>query len=432
MIKLPSLAVLRHRDFRIIWFARILAIFALQMQALAIGWQVYDLARKTMDVPEAAFLLGMVGLAQFVPLFFLSLIGGQAADRYERKLIILLCFGAEALIAGVLLYSTTQETQTALILCFVAAAGLGAVRGFMPAAMSAVGPMLVPRDELPQAIALNSLAFQGSSIAGPALGGFVFALGANVVYASAVAFLIGSMILTLQIRTDTRPVPTQSNMWTMISEGLVYVRDNKIVLGAISLDLFVVLLAGATALLPVFARDILHAGPHGLGLLRASPAIGAAIVAFALAVRPLETRLGYWMFGAVGVFGACMIAFGLSTTLWVAMIALIVSGMADMVSVFVRQSLVQLATPDAMRGRVSAVSMIFISASNELGEFQSGVAARFLGPIPAVVAGGVGGIVVALMWMRLFPQLAKTNTFHDAELLAVEPGDTAPKQTRST
>lgn len=413
---LPPLAVFRHHAFRNFWLTRIFAVIGLQMQSVAIGWQVYELARQTLSIEKSAFLLGMIGLAQFVPLFFLSLIGGQTADRYNRKIIIMIFFGVEVLLSALLISSTNFPANKALIIIFSVAAGFGIVRAFLPAAMTALGPSLVPIDELPQAIAWNSLAFQLASVAGPALGGILFYYGADMVYLTCLILQAIAILILLFTKTPKQNLNAQNHqMMRLIKEGLKFVWNNKIVLGAMSLDLAVVLLAGATALLPIFAKDILHQGPEALGILRSSMAIGAAIVAFLLAFKPIRQKVGLYMFIAVMVFGVATVGFGYSRHLWLSVFFLALAGGADMISVYIRSSLVQIATPDEMRGRVSAVSMLFISASNELGEFQSGIAARFIGPINAVIFGGIGAILISFGWMKLFTPLRDANSFDDAK-----------------
>ncbi len=411
----PSLAVFRHRAYFQFWLMRIANGSATQMLATAIGWQVYDLAREDMPIEQASLVLGLVGLVQFLPLLVFSLLGGVVADRLNRKHILIVSLGVRSGVVVWLLAITGLAPAAALPAIFLAAAVIGGLNAFTPAAASALLPRLVPRAELPQAIALNSLAFQGAAIAGPAIGGgLLFAGGLELVYGSCVALLgLAALLIGTAPTPRHEPVVGQRTL-TMMVEGLRYVRDNKIVLGAISLDLVVVLFGGATALLPVFARDILEVGPGGLGLLRAAPAAGAAVVAFMLAARPLQTLVGKWMLLSVAIYGAAMLGFAVSPLFWLSLLALAVTGAADMISVYVRQSLIQLATPDAMRGRVASVSFIFISASNELGEFESGVAARFLGPIGAVILGGVVAIGSAAAWLRLFPQLAHTDRFEDA------------------
>jgi MFS family permease len=411
-----SLAPFRHASFTRYWCARVFWTLGTQIQITAMGWQVYDIARARGDtIEQGAFLLGMIGLAQFLPLMLLSLFGGQAADQFNRRTIILIGIAAKAVIAGGLVVASGFQPDLLITSIFAVAALTGMLNAFLPAASSAMVSNLVPRTELPQALALMSLSFQGGSVLGPALGGLLFALGAPVPYAVSCGLVVCGFALILATKAPPQEKVESGRALEMIREGLIYVRDNKIVLGALSLDLAVVLLAGATALLPVFARDILHAGPEALGVLRSATAIGAGGVSIVLAVRPINRHVGTWMFGAVLVFGLATLGFGLSRTLWVSVLCLAIAGGADMISVYVRSSLVQLATPDAMRGRVSAISFVFISASNELGEFQSGVAARLLGPVMAVVAGGIGAILIAGAWMKLFKPLAAADRFEDAE-----------------
>lgn len=415
MASLPSFAVLRHRAYRRYLAARVCASCATQMTAVAIGWQVYDIARATRPIEQSALILGLVGLVQFLPLLALSLVGGMVADRFDRKLTMAACLSGRVA-ATLALVAASLAPVPALAPFFLAAATLGGLNAFIPAASNALFPRLVPRADLPQAIAWNSLMFQGAAIVGPAIGGALFVAGPEFVFgtAAALSMLAATLIVTIAAPRQ-EPMPDARGL-AMIAEGLRYVRDNSIVFGAISLDLVVVLFGGATALLPVFARDILHAGPEGLGLLRAAPAVGAACVAFGLAGRALARRVGAWMLGAVAAFGAAMLLFAASKFFWLSAVALAATGAADMFSVYVRQSLIQLATPDALRGRVTAVSFIFISASNELGEFESGVAARFLGPIGAVVLGGGVAIGAAGIWPRLFPALRRVDRFEDAAI----------------
>ena len=289
------------------------------------------------------------------------------------------------------------------------------MHAFSPAAASALLPRIVPRSDMRQAIAWNSLGFQGAAIGGPAVGGLLYILGPSTVYLVSAALLLFATLAIATARTPAHEKMSGQSGWKMTLQGLRYVRDNKVVLGAISLDLVVVLFGGVTALLPVFARDVLMTDTVGLGLLRTAPALGAAVIAFLLATRPLTRKIGLWMLGAIAVYGVAMIGFALSTLLWLSLAALAVTGAADMISVYIRQSIIQLATPMDMRGRVSAVEFIFISASNELGEFESGVAARFLGPVGAVLLGGVMALVTAGAWFRLFPQLARTDALDTIE-----------------
>ena len=411
---IPSLSIFKHQGYRHYWFGRQLVAAARQMVSAIIVLHVYDLARQTRSVEESAFLAGMVGLAQFLPVLMLSLIGGQAADRFDRKMILIISNILRLGLLAALFFASAAPTATALIAIFILSALMGGINAFTPAASNSLYPQLVPRAELPLAIAWNSLGYQGAAILGPAIGGFLYIGGPQTVYAAACFIIVIAIIIFYSAQTPKhRPVESVHSL-TMIIEGLRYVRDNKIVLGAISLDLIVVFFGGATALLPFFARDVLHVGPEGFGYLRAAPAVGAILVGIWLAARPLTARVGPWMLIAVGIFGFAMLGFALSKVFWLSLLFLAISGGADIISVFVRQSLIQLATPDAMRGRVSSVSFIFISASNELGEFESGVAARFLGPIGAVILGAGVAVVTAASWTKLFPALSKANRFEDA------------------
>jgi len=411
----PSLDVFRHQPYRHYWAMRQSLSAARQMQAVAIGWQVYDVARQTRSIEESALMLGLVGLAQFAPVFLLSLVGGQAADRLDRKLILVVTNLVRVACALILAISPFFTGATTLWLVFSAAILLGCMHAFSPAAASALLPRIVPRSDMRQAIAWNSLGFQGAAIGGPAVGGLLYILGPSTVYLGSAGRLLFATLAIATARTPAHEKVSGQSGWKMTLQGLRYVRDNKVVLGAISLDLVVVLFGGVTALLPVFARDVLMTDTVGLGLLRTAPALGAAVIAFLLATRPLTRRIGLWMLGAIAVYGVAMIGFALSTLLWLSLAALAVTGAADMISVYIRQSIIQLATPMDMRGRVSAVEFIFISASNELGEFESGVAARFLGPVGAVLLGGVMALVTAAAWFRLFPQLARTDALDEIE-----------------
>lgn len=411
----PSLDVFRHQPYRHYWAMRQSLSAARQMQAVAIGWQVYDVARQTRSIEESALMLGLVGLAQFAPVFLLSLVGGQTADRLDRKLILVVTNLVRVACALILAISPFFAGATTLWLVFSAAILLGCMHAFSPAAASALLPRIVPRSDMRQAIAWNSLGFQGAAIGGPAVGGLLYILGPSTVYLVSAALLLFATLAIATARTPAHEKMSGQSGWKMTLQGLRYVRDNKVVLGAISLDLVVVLFGGVTALLPVFARDVLMTDTVGLGLLRTAPALGAAVIAFLLATRPLTRKIGLWMLGAIAVYGVAMIGFALSTLLWLSLATLAVTGAADMISVYIRQSIIQLATPMDMRGRVSAVEFIFISASNELGEFESGVAARFLGPVGAVLLGGVMALVTAAAWFRLFPQLARTDALDTIE-----------------
>lgn len=425
----PSLAVFRHRAYLHYWAMRQMLTLSREMAAVAIGWQVYVIARETRSIEESALFLGLVGLAQFLPVLFLSLVGGQAADRFDRRKILILANLVRVAALIWLFFMGSASTGAALPAIFIAATFFGAVNAFTPGASNSLYPTLVPREQLPNAIAWNSLGFQASTIIGPAIGGLILIVGVRETFAAAAGMTLLAVLAIATAKTPVQPKLPGARAFRMALDGLRFVRDNRIVFGAISLDLVVVLFGGVTALLPIFARDILHVGAEGLGYLRAAPAAGAAIIAFMLAVRPLSRRVGPYMLIAIAVYGLAMLVFAFSPLFWLSMLALAVSGAADMISVYVRQSLIQFATPDGMRGRVSSVSFIFISASNELGEFESGLAARFLGPVGAVVLGGVVALAAALAWTRLFPQLSKADTFEGAapENLASEPARIAPR-----
>ena len=399
-----------YPSFRAFWLARLCGAVAGTMLVIVIGWQVYDIARQTMLPRQAAFLLGMIGLAQFAPLFALTLIVGYISDRSDRRHIARAAVGFNAACAAVLagLALTGSVSLEAL---FIIAALLGVGRAFSGPALSALAPNLVPREVLPSAIALNSISWQAGSVIGPPLGAYLYAAHPAVAYLTAAALFTAATLALLTIPPVPRPPRSELSPWRSVVEGLGYVRRNRIVLGAISLDLFAVLLGGATAMLPVYARDILHVGVEGLGPLRAAPAIGAAVTALALAWRPLQNRVGIRMFACVALFGFATVVFGESTSMALSLAALVIIGAADMVSVYVRSSLIQLHTPDAMRGRVSAVSGVFISASNELGEFESGLTAAWFGPVEAVVLGGIGAIIVTGLWMWGFPELRQADRF---------------------
>ncbi len=394
-------ALLKERDYLMFWGTRWTGSFASQIQSVAMGWQMYAIARQTRSVEESAFLVGMIGLAAFVPVFLLTLPAGEAADRYDRKKVLLLCLSGEIVSVLALAIATVNGYASPALLLVIAAL-FGASRAFFAPANTALGPMLVPRKLLPRAIAWNSLAWQTASIAGPAAAGLLVARSAETAYFTTFALYGLSAMLVMGIRANAKPETNPGSRWQLMKEGLAYVWRQKIVFGAISLDLFAVLLGGATALLPVFARDVLHVGPEGFGILRAGPAIGATLVALWLAANPIRRKAGLYMFAGVAVFG-------LSKSLWLSVAALAVLGGADMLSVFVRQTLVQLVTPDHMRGRVASVSSVFIGASNELGEFESGVVARLLGPVGAAVFGGVGAVMVTALWAKLFPDLRRAD-----------------------
>lgn len=379
---------------------------------VVIGWQVYDVARSGygMSKPQAAFQLGLLGAVQFVPLFFLTPVAGWTADRFDRRKQAALAGIIDVVIAAVLAFATARDLLS-LPLLFTMAALHGMARVFAGPALSAIAPNIVPPALLPRAIAVSSTVFQIGGVLGPAAGGLFYAAHPTAPYLIAVVLILIGSIGVMMIKPLPKIERVREHPVREMHEGLSYVLHDRFLLGCITLDLFAVLLAGATALLPVYARDILHVGPQGLGQMRAAPAIGAGAVALWLSFRPLERNVGTKMLVAVGVFGAATLVFGISRNYLLSLAMLAVLGSADMVSVFVRQSLVQLNTPDAMRGRVSSLSGLAISASNELGELQSGVAASLLGATGAVVFGGVGAIVVAALWSVIFPQLRRARSF---------------------
>ncbi|MFI4976200.1 MAG: MFS transporter [Caulobacterales bacterium] len=402
-------ALLRERDYIAFWASRWMSSLGVQTQSVAMGWQVYDLSRRAhLSVGQSSFNVSLIGLVTFAPLFFLALPAGETADRHNRQRIMLLCYLGEILAATVLTAAGLMHFASVPLLLGVALI-FGAARAFSSPAGTALGPMLVPRDLLSRAIAWNSLAGQTASILGPTLAGFLIAASPSAAYIGALALYVSAFAMLLRVRRDTRPMTQPGSRWTLVREGLAYVWTNKVVFGAISLDLAAVILGGATALLPAFARDVLKVGPQGFGMLRAAPSFGAAVIALYLSTRPLRAQAGLKMFAGVALYATATIVFGLSRLVWLSVAALAVLGAADMLSVFVRQTLVQLVTPDPMRGRVAAVSTLFISASNELGEFRGGLAARFLGPVGAVVYGGVGALIVTGVWAKLFPALRRAD-----------------------
>jgi MFS family permease len=407
---------LRIPAFRHFWLARLASTIGQMAMVIVIGWQVYDIARETMGLKEAALRLGIIGLVQFIPLFLLTLVTGWTADRVDRRWIARASVALE-LGCAVALAAFAWTHSTTLEVLYAVAALLGVARAFAGPALGALAPNLVPRKILPRAIALSSIAWQTGAILGPALGGYLYAAAPFAPYAaSALLFAVALAGLLAIGPVQRSEIARGVNPWAQMVEGLRYVRRNRLVLGAISLDLFAVLLGGATAMLPVFARDVLHAGSEGLGHLRAAPAVGATLTALFFSVRPLKHNVGLKMLGAVGVFGAATIVFGLSRQMPLSLACLALLGAADMFSVYVRQSLIQLYTPDQMRGRVGAVSSLFISASNELGEAESGFLGALIGPVSAVIAGGVGALAVVVLWSWWFPELRLAKTFDPPDL----------------
>lgn len=396
----------RHRQLRLFICARVAATIAYQMAAVAIAWQVYDLTHRALD-------LGLVGLVQFIPSLVLVLYVGHAADRYDRRRIVSIAQLAEAAALSGLIIATLSNgmsREAIFIFLFV----MGTARAFEFSTLQTLVPSLVEPEVLPQAMAATSSVRQAATICGPLLGGFLYLAGPAVVYGTCLVLFLISAVIVAKLRVSSPGAARRepASMTTLLA-GIRFICDQPVVLGAISLDLFAVLLGGATALLPIYARDILFVGPFGLGFLRASPAIGALAASLYLARNPLRRSVGKIMFGAVFCFGVMTIVFALSRSIILSCAALALLGGADMISVVIRSSLVQLETPDEMRGRVSAVNAVFIGTSNELGEFESGVTAALLGVVPAALLGGIGTIVVVLIWMRFFPQLMRRERLHE-------------------
>lgn len=384
--------------------ARVLAVLAAQIQTVAVGWQIYDITHDPLD-------LGLIGLSQFLPFVLLILPAGQIADRHDRRRIVALCYVAET-VCALLLLGFTLKGVTATWPVFAAMVLFGCARAFSMPSGQALLPNLVPPESFKRAVSLNSSVFQVATIVGPALGGLLYHAGPAFVYATVVVLASIASVLMYRIGPEPRSARAVEPVnWNTLLSGLRFVWSRPIVLGAISLDLFAVLFGGAVALLPMFARDILHSGPTELGLLRAAPGVGASICALILAAHPMQRFVGAWMFGGVAVFGVATVVFGLSNNFAVSLAALAILGAADMVSVYIRHLLVQLETPDYIRGRVSAVSSVFIGASNELGEFESGVTAKWWGAVRAVVIGGIATLLVTGVWARLFPQLRRMQAF---------------------
>ena len=399
-----AFSALRYRDFAVYAAARFCTSLAWEMLGVAVGWQVYQLTHNPL-------YLGFVGLAQFLPFVLLVLPAGHVADRADRRLVLVGAYSVQGVCAGVLLvFTLSGATQVWPV--FVAMTLFGAARAFSMPASQAMTPNLVPPEVFPKAVAFNSVLLEIAIIVGPSLGGVLYLLGPPVVYS--VGF--GLVVLVVALVSTIRPVRATRSLDARASadllDGLRFVLHRPTVLGAISLDLFAVLFGGATALLPAYASDILRIGPAGLGVLRTAPGVGAALTALVVGLAPIERNVGRWMFGGVALFGASTIVFGLSKSFWVSLIALVLLGAGDMVSVYIRSLLVQLETPDSIRGRVSAVSSMFIGASNQLGEFESGVTARWFGLVRAAVLGGIATLLVVGAYLRLFPQLRRMDRFN--------------------
>lgn len=398
-MSVAEFSLFHHRPFLRFWFGRIFTSMANNMLAVAVGWQMYDLTHSAMD-------LGLVGLVQFAPALLLTLVVGHVADHYDRRKIITACLSLQAFIIGALIVSTHNHwiSRDLILLCSFA---IGAAKAFQMPTTQALAPLLVPTDVLPRALALSSSGVQFAIIVGPACGGLLYALGANVVYALCCLLTLVSAACFFGVRVARQAVQREPVSLRSIFAGLDFIWHRKAVLGAISLDLFAVLLGGATALLPIFARDILFVGPVGLGLLRSAPAVGALLTSIWLARHPIQRRVGKVMFTAVATYGMATLTFAFSHLFLLSLATLAIAGSADMISVVIRQSLVQLETPNEMRGRVSAVNSIFIGASNQLGEFESGTTAAWWGAVASVAVGGIGTLLVVAAWMKHFPELVR-------------------------
>ena len=403
-----------HPGFVLFQIARFLIVAAVEMQAVAVGWQVYDITHRALD-------LGLVGLAQFLPGILLFLVSGHASDRFERRKVLSACYMGYALCSGLLLWIAERGVHSVRPIYFVLVL-LGVVRSFNGTASRSILPQLVPDEHFNNAVAWNATTFQAATILGPSLGGILYAAfrGPSAVYGFAMMTAVGALLSMFRIKTRAQTRKREPMTAQTILAGLHFIWREKLVLGAISLDLFAVLLGGATALLPVYAREILHTGPWGLGLLRTAPGVGAAVMAVALAHRPLRGKAGPTLLWSVAGFGVSTILFGVSRSLVLSLISLICLGAADMVSVIIRATLVQLRTPDEMRGRVMAVDMVFIGTSNELGQFESGLTAQWFGTVPAVLLGGVGTLVVIGLWAWWFPELRRASELHNMKSVAEE------------
>lgn len=398
-----------YPDLALYQVARFFIVAGLEMQSVAVGWQVYEITHRALD-------LGLVGLAQFLPGVFLFLVAGHAADRHDRRLLLNICYVGFVACSGTLLFFTLRGLRS-VHLIYAVLVLLGVVRCFNWPASRALLPQLVPPEYFSRAVAWNATTFQAATILGPAIGGVVYAAsqGPSVVYGTATAASAIALLATLRIRSQSQPRPAEEMSLRTVMAGFRYVWREKVVLGSISLDMFAVLLGGAVALLPVYASEILKTGPWGLGILRSAPGVGAAAMAIFLAKRPIQRRAGLIMLWCVAGFGVFTILFGISTSFPLSLMALLLVGASDMVSVIIRATLVQFATPDEMRGRVNAVDMLFIGASNELGEFESGLTAHWFGTVPAVVLGGIGTLVVIGIWAWAFPDLRNADRLHGTD-----------------
>jgi len=403
-----AINALHYPNFRNYLISRLLATIAMQMQGIAIGWQVYQLT-------DSFSALGLIGLVQFIPFALLVLVAGQVADRYDRRLIINICMVVQLINSAVLLFFVLGGF-TSIWPVYAVLALQGTARAFALPASKAIVINLVPLEAFSSATAMSSSTFSAATIIGPVIGGLLYTVGPQMVYTTALVLMLFGVVLMAGVRTaQTRMVETTPISWQNMREGLSFVWHRPIVLGAISLDLFAVLFGGCTAVLPAYAKDVLHVGPEALGLLRTAPAVGAVLMAALLAFYPIQRHVGRWMFAGVGLFGFSTVVFGLSHEFWLSLIMLFLLGVGDMASVYIRQILIQLETPDALRGRVSAVSSMFIGAPNELGEFESGMAAGLFGLVPSVVIGGVTALFITGIWSTLFPGMRAADRFNDQQ-----------------
>jgi MFS family permease len=395
-------AAFRHRSYTLFFFARFLAAFAIQIISVSVGWQIYE-------VTNNALYLGAIGLVQFMPALLLILVTGSVADRYNRRAIVAICMIISALCAAALLGLTLANAFSPIPVLVILTI-FGIERAFMGPAVQSLSPNLVPEQDLPNSFAWNSTSWQTASIVGPVAGGLLFGLGATIAYSVALVFMIAGALLVFMIPKPAQRTVSEPKTWSYILAGFRFISREKVVLGAISLDLFAVLLGGAVALMPIFASEILVLGPFGLGLLRAAPGVGAIAMALYLAAFPIKHASGLKMFIGVAIFGVATLIFGLSETTWLSILALAAMGAGDMISVYVRETLIALWTPDEVRGRVNAVNSVFIGASNELGETRAGFMAWSFGAVPAVVIGGLGTLVVSVAWAAMFPKLRNIDS----------------------
>jgi MFS family permease len=417
--RLAGRVAFTHPNFVAYTLARFFVVLSLEMQSVAVGWQVYEITKRPLD-------LGYVGLAQFAPGFLLFLFAGHAADLFDRRKLLMACYAGYGLCSALLLAISWRALHS-VHLIYAVLALVGVCRSFSFPVSRAILPHLVPEEHFSNAVAWNASTFQIATIAGPAAGGIAYALfhGPKAVYTLAVLVSILSVMMTLRIHplatSPVQPAEVAAEKTTIslrtVLAGFRFIFEKKVILGSISLDMFAVLLGGAVALLPIYAKEILHTGPWGLGLLRSAPGVGAALTAIAVAHYPIRRHAGLTMLSCVAAFGVFTIAFGISHSLILSLIALFLTGAADMVSVIIRATLIQVATPDEMRGRVNAVDMLFIGVSNELGEFESGLTAQWFGAVPAVILGGIGTLAVIAAWAWLFPELRKADELTLAELM---------------